>query len=90
MGVGLVLHLGACIAYGPRIQRYLESVGESPTFFGYSGALHRDYLRARRVAKRWGHHPEFLRRFELFEVIACAVLVCGLIVVIVSEVRGHT
>src|SRR3989442_15796037 len=25
MGVGLVLHFGACIAYGPRIQRYLES-----------------------------------------------------------------
>jgi len=89
VGLGLALHFGACIAYGPRIQRYLESVGDSPTFFGYSGALHRDYARARRVAKRRGHHPEFLRRFELVEVVACVVIVCGLIVVIVSEVTGH-
>ena len=90
MGVGLVLHFGACIAYGPRIQRYLESVGESPTFFGFNWSLHQDYLRARRAAKRWGHRPEFLHRFALAEIIACTVLVCGLIVVIVSEVRGHT
>jgi hypothetical protein len=88
MGVGFVLHAGACLAYGSRIQRYLESVGESPAFWS-SGAFLRNYLRARRVAKRRGHHPEFLRRFELAEVIAWTVVVCGLVAAIVSEVRGH-
>jgi hypothetical protein len=89
MGVGLALHFGACIAYGPRIQRYLESFGESPTFFGFNWSFHQDYLRARRIAKRWGHRPEFLRRFELAEGVACVVLVGGLVVMIVSEISGH-
>ena len=89
MGVGLALHFGACIAYGPRIQRYLESVGESPTFFGFSWSMHQDYLRARRLSKKRGHRLEFMRRFEMAEIMACTVLVCGLVVVIISEVRGQ-
>jgi len=85
MGVGLALHLGACVACGPRIQRYLESFGETPTFFCLSWSIHQDYSRARRIAKRWGHRPEFLRRFELAKAIACVVLVCGLITMIVVK-----
>ena len=89
LGIALVLHFAAAIAYGPRIQRYLESVGESPTFFGFNWALHQDYLRARRIAKRGGHRLEFMRRFELVEIIACLLIVCGLLVAIISEVGGY-
>ena len=90
LGLTLALHFGACIAYGPRIQRYLESTGESPGFFGFSWSLHQDYFRARRIARQRGDQPAFLRRFALAEIIACAIFACGLIVLIVSEARGHT
>ncbi len=86
VGLGLACHFGACIAYGPCIQRYVESLGESPTFFGFIWSLHRDYLRARYLAKRWGHRLDFLSRFEVVEVVARALLICALLIWIVSGV----
>jgi hypothetical protein len=86
MGGGLLLHFGACIVYGSRIQRYLEFLGESSTFLGFNGAFYRDYLRARRIAKKWGHKPDFLRRFERMETIALTLFLCGLIIFFLLDV----
>jgi len=60
---GFVATLISGILYNPPIQRYLEKFGKSPSFALYSFSGLRDYLNAKKLAKQWGHNPEFLKSY---------------------------
>ena len=83
--VGVVLHLLAEIFCASAIQRYLEYHGESPAFFGFSGAGHRDYLKAKKIAKREGHIPRFLQRYERIEMVALPLFIAGVLLMLADE-----
>ncbi len=85
---GLVLGLVASILYNPSIQRYIEKLGVAPSCFLYSLSGLRDYLNAKKLAKRWGHKPEFLRRYERLQVAALCLVAVGLALVLVGELMG--
>ncbi len=48
----------------------------------------RDYLNAKKLAKKWGHKPEFLGRYERLQVAALCLVAVGLALVVVSELMG--
>ena len=86
--VGFVLGVVAGILYDPPIQRYLEKMGVAPSCFLYNGSGLRDYLNARKVAKKWGHRPEFLKRYERLQVTALFLVGTGLALFLVGELMG--
>jgi hypothetical protein len=45
-------------------------------------------LNPRKIAKRWGHKPEFLRRYERLQVVALSLVAVGLVLVLVGELMG--
>ena len=85
---GFILVLVAGILYGPPIQHYLEKLGVAPSFFLYSLSGLRDYLKAKELAKKWGHKPEFLRKYERFQVVGLALFAVGLVVLLTAELLG--
>lgn len=85
---GFILGVVASILYNPPIQRYLEKLGVSPSCFLYSLSGLRDYLNAKKLAKQWGHKPQFLRRYERLQVAALSLVAVGLALVVVGELMG--
>ncbi len=85
---GFILGVVAAILYDPPIQRYLEKMGVAPSCFLYNGSGLRDYLNAKKVAKKWGHRPEFLKRYERLQVAALCLVGTGLALVVVGELMG--
>ncbi len=85
---GFILGVVAGILYHPPIQRYLEKMGVAPSGFLYSMSGLRDYLNAKKVAREWGHRPEFLRRYERLQVTALCLVATGLALVAVGELMG--
>lgn len=85
---GGILSLVASILYNPPIQRYLEKLGVAPSCFLYSMSGLRDYLNAKKLAKRWGHQPEFLRHYERLQVTALCLVALGLGLVLVGQLMG--
>ncbi len=85
---GFIVGVIASILYDPPIQRYLEKLGVAPSCFLYSLSGLRDYLNAKKLAKRWGHKPEFLRRYERLCVAALCLVAVGLALVLVGLLMG--
>ena len=85
---GFILGVVAGILYHPPIQRYLEKLGVAPSCFLYSMSGLRDYLNAKKLAKKWGHKPEFLRRYERLQVAALCLVAVGLALVVVGQFMG--
>ena|SRR5207247_4985108 len=85
---GFVLGVVAGLLCQPAIQRYLERLGVSPAPFFYSLSGLRDYLNAKKLAKRWGHKPEFLRRYERLQVAALALVSVGLGLMLAAQLLG--
>jgi len=84
----LILGVVASILYTPPIQRYLEKRGVAPSCFLYSLSGLRDYVNAKKLAKQWGHKPEFLRRYERLQVAALCLVAVGLALVLAGELMG--
>jgi hypothetical protein len=85
---GVVLSFVASIMYNPPIQRYLEKLGVAPSCFLYSLSGLRDYVNAKKLAKRWGHKPDFLVRYERIQVVALSLVVIGLLTALASQLMG--
>ena len=85
---GFILGVVASILYNPPIQRYLEKLGVAPSCFLYSMSGLRDYLSAKKLAKKWGHKPEFLKHYERLQVAALCLVALGLALVLVGELMG--
>ncbi len=86
---GGILSLVASIVYNPAIQRYIEKLGVAPSCFLYSLSGLRDYLNAKRLAKRWGHKPNFLVRYERLQVTALCLIAIGVLSALVSQLLGY-
>ena len=71
--------------YEPPIQRYLEKFGEAPAFFLFSWSGVQDYFSAKRVAKKWGHDPPFLRRYGRMVAVGLALFLGGGLFVALSQ-----
>ncbi len=89
--IGLVLWFsgGICsvvagILYNTPIQRYLEKLGKSPAFFLFSWSGLEDYWNAKKLAKRWGHSPQFLKRYGQLLKIAFALMCAGSLLLLLS------
>ena len=85
---GFILGVVAGILYNPSIQRYIEKLGVAPSCFLYSMSGLRDYLNAKKLAKRWGHKSDFLRRYERLQVTALCLVAVGLMLILVGELVG--
>jgi len=85
---GFVLSMIAGILYNPPIQRYLEKLGVAPCFFLYSMSGLRDYSNAKKLAKRWGHKPEFLTRYERLQTVAITLFAAGAILMLCAQLAG--
>ena len=85
---GLVLSLVGGILYNPPIQRYLEKMGVAPSFFLYSLSGLRDYVNAKKLAKRWGHDLGFLKRYERLQVLAMTFFTIGVMLMLGAELAG--
>src|SRR5438046_1239475 len=85
---GLIVGTVAGILYNPAIQLYIEKFGVAPSFFLFNGSGLRDYLNAKKVAKRWGHKPEFMRRYERLSIIGLCLIAQGLVLLLVVALMG--
>ena len=74
---GLCCHFAAGILYSPRIQRYLESMGQSPAFFGFSTSGLQDYWKARSLGSPSEERPEFLKHYARLQIVAFALFLTG-------------
>ncbi|MEO6181690.1 MAG: hypothetical protein ABIP71_00995 [Verrucomicrobiota bacterium] len=83
--LGVVLHFLAEIFCSSAIQRYLEQHWENPAFFGFSGSGLRDYIKAKKIAKREGHNPKFLQRYERIEMVALPLFIIGILLMLAGE-----
>jgi hypothetical protein len=85
---GFVVCVTAGILYDPPIQRYLEKLGVAPCCFLYSMSGLRDYLNAKKLAKRWGHKPEFLKRYERLQVLAMTLFAVRVMLMLAAQLAG--
>ena len=82
----LCCHFAAGIVYSPRIQRYLESFGESPTSFLFSASGLQDYWKAQKVASRSSERPDFLKRYARLQIVAFGLFFVGMGLVLLSMI----
>jgi len=68
------------------IQPYIETHGEHTAFAFWQMALWRDYLTARKIAKRLGSKPRFLIWFEILSVTALALFIAGVVTALIGNV----
>jgi hypothetical protein len=63
-------------------------LGVAPSCLLYTLSGLRDYLNAKKLAKKWGHKPEFLRRYERLQVAALCLVAVGLSLVLMGQLMG--
>ena len=82
---GLVCCIVAGILYEPPMQRYLEKFGRTPAFFLFSWSGLQNYFSAKEVARKWGHQPEFLRRYGRLVAAGFALFLAGALLSCLSQ-----
>jgi hypothetical protein len=83
---GLCCHFAAGIVYSPRIQRYLETYGESPAPLLFSTSGLQDYWKAQKIASRSRQSPAFLKCYARLQIIAFGLFFIGIALVVLSMI----
>ena len=83
---GAVCSTAAGILYEPPIQRYLEKLGGKPAHLLAIGGALDDYFNAKDLAKKWGHHPPFLKRYGQLLKISAALFSAGALMILLSMI----
>ena len=81
---GLICGVFAGTLYDPSIQRYLEKLGKKPAHLLSIGGAVDNYFNAKDLAKKWGHHPPFLKRYGQMARLSVGLLCAGALLMLLS------
>jgi hypothetical protein len=81
---GLVCGVVAGALYDPPIQRYLEKLGKKPAHLLAIGGAIDNYFNAKDLAKKWGHHPPFLKRYGQMAMLSVGLLCVGALIMLLN------
>ena len=85
----LVCGVVAGILYDAAIQRYLEKLGQNPASVLFSWSGLQDYSSAKKLARRWGHNPPFLKRYGRMLTISYSLVAVGALLVLLGWLYEH-
>jgi len=79
----MMLMFGALLIWAIFIRSFIRRQGLRPAFALFNWSPHIDYFKARKIAKRAGHIPWFIRLFEIMFGIALimAIIFCIRIII---------